>query len=183
MLKLLSRQALKALRNPFRSPLPNPLCGPLQTHHLHIEPAPFSGPPSYSTLAQRFSASSPNQIRFFAQKATKEAMEVDPELYKDMNSDKLHSEISEILDIPYLKEATKYEADKVADQINGYMYGQMLHLMFPCVLSIEDKARWVFFILDTEADATYLSTEVSVYPHRKNTLATNLTLGGTSLRS
>src|SRR3954447_22266336 len=75
MLKLLSRQALKALRNPFRSPLPNPLRGPLQTRHLHYEPAPFSGLPSYATLARRFSPSSPGPINFFRQKAAKEAIE------------------------------------------------------------------------------------------------------------
>jgi len=108
---------------------------------------------------------------------------VHPKDYDDMNSDTLHSEISELLDIPYLKEATNDEADKVARQISGYMYGQKLHLILPCVLSIEDKARWVFFIVDPWASLTFISTEVSVYPHRKNTLATNLTLGGTSLRS
>jgi len=103
--------------------------------------------------------------------------------YDDMNSDTLHSEISKLLDIPYLKEVTKDEAGKVASQIRGYMYGQKLHLMLPCVLSFKDKARWVFFIVDLEAEDTFISTEVSVYPHRKNTLATSLTLGGTSLRS
>jgi hypothetical protein len=75
MLKLLNRQALKALRNPFRSPLPNPLCGTLQTRHLYTEPVPFAGPPSYATLAQRFSASSPSPISFFGQKREKEAVE------------------------------------------------------------------------------------------------------------
>ena len=72
MLKLLRRQTLKTLRDPSRSPLPNPLCGPPQTHHLHTDPTPFSGPP---TLARRFSTSSSNPISFFAQKAVKEAIE------------------------------------------------------------------------------------------------------------
>src|SRR3954447_2582523 len=76
MLKLLSRQALKALRNPFRSPLPNPLRGPLQTRHLHNALAPpFSGPPSYATISRRFSALSPNPISFFRQKEAEEAIE------------------------------------------------------------------------------------------------------------
>jgi hypothetical protein len=38
----------------------------------------------------------------------------------------------------------------------------------PCVLSIEDKARWVFFVVDSRAPWTYISPEVSVHPHRKN---------------
>ena len=74
----LNRQALKALRNPFRSPPPNPLRVPLQMRHLHNEPAPFSGPPSYVTLAQRFSALSSSQISFFVHKAAKEATDTIP---------------------------------------------------------------------------------------------------------
>jgi hypothetical protein len=94
MLKLLSRQALKALRNPFRSPLPNPLRGPLRTRHLHNAPAPlFSGPPSYATIARRFSASSPGPINFFRQKAAKEAIErgefVDVHDISGMNPERL----------------------------------------------------------------------------------------------
>jgi hypothetical protein len=191
MLRLPSRQALKALRNPLR--------GPLQTRYLHDEPAPFSGPPSYATLAQRFSASNPSPIRFFAQKAAKAARErgefvdihdisgVDPNNYDvlitDIDNNTLHSEISELVGIPYLKEATKDEADHVAGEIHGFIYGRTFRMILPFVLNIEDKARWVFFIMDSGAPLTYLSTQVSIHSHRKNALATNLILGGTSLRS
>jgi hypothetical protein len=75
MLRLPSRQAFKALRNPFRCSLPNPLRAPLQTRHLRDAPPPFSGPPSYATLAQRFSASNPSPTTFFYQKAAEEAIE------------------------------------------------------------------------------------------------------------
>ena len=141
MPKLLSRQALKAFRNPFRSPLPNPLRGPLQTRHLHNTPEPpFSGPPSYATIARRFSGLSPNPISFFSQKAAKEAIErgqfvdihdiggVDPNDYDvlitDMDNNTLHSEISKLVDIPYLKEATKDEADKVVTEVRGFLYAR-----------------------------------------------------------
>jgi len=199
MLKLLSRQALKALRNPFRSPFPNPLCGPLQTRHLHNSPEPFSGPPSYATLARRFSASNPSPISFFEEKEAKEAIErgewvdihdicgVSPKDYDvritDVDHDTLHSEISKLVGIPYLEKATKDEADKVPSKIYGFRYGQTFRLILPCVLSIEDQARWIFFIVDSGAPLSYISTQVSVHPHRKNAVATNLTLGGTSLRS
>ena len=198
MLKLLSRRAPKALRNPFR-PLPTSLCGPLETRHLHIGPVPFSGPPSYATLARRFSPLSPSPIRFFAQKEAEEAIErgefvdihdiggVDPKDYDvlitDMDNDTLHSEISKLVDIPYLKEATKDEADKVATEIHGFIHGQKLRMILPCVVSIEDKARWVFFIVDPGSPLTFISSHVSAHPHRTNTPATNLALGGTSLRS
>ena len=199
MLKLPSRQALKALRNPFRSPFPNPLRGPLQTRYLHDEFAPFSGPPSYATLAQRFSASNPCPVAFFRLKAAKEASErgqfvnhfdvggIDPKDYDvviaDIDSNTLQSEISKIVDIPYLKEATKDEADKTPKDIHGFIYGRPFRMILPCVLSIRDKARWVFFIVDSGAPFTYISTQVNVHPHRKNAFVINLTLGGTSLWS
>jgi len=199
MLKLLSRQLPKALRNPFRSLLPAPLCGPLQSRHLHIEPVPFSGPPSYASLARRSSPWSPNPIHFFAQKKAKEAIErgefvdvhdiagVDPKDYDvlitDMDNDTLHSDISKLLNIPYLKEATKDETAEVAKEIHGFMYGQKLGMIFPCVVSIRDQARWVFFIVNPRSPLTFISSHVSVHHHRTNTLATNLTLGGTILRS
>jgi hypothetical protein len=199
MPRLPSRQALKALRNPFRSPLPNPLRGPLQTRHLYTAPAPFSGPPSYATLARRFSALSPSPIGFFGQKRAQEAIErgefvdihdvggTDPKDYDvlitDMTNETLQSEISELVGIPYLKEAMKDEADHVAGEIHGFIYGRTFGMILPCVLNIEDKARWVFFIVDSGAPLTYLSAQVSIHSHRKNALATNLILGGTSLWS
>jgi hypothetical protein len=180
MLKLLSRQALKTLRNPFRSPFLNPLRGPLQTRYLHDEPAPFSGPPSYATLAQRFSASNPCPIGFFRLKAAKEALErgqfvdihdiggVDPKDYDvlitDIDNNTLQSEISKLVDIPYLKEATKDEANKVPIDIHGFVYGRTFRMILPCVLRIQDKARWVFFIVDPGSPLTYISAEVSVRP-------------------
>ena len=143
MLSLPTRQALKALRNPFRSSFPNPLRGPLQTRHLHNEPAPFLGPLSCATLARRFSASNPNPTRFFTQKAANEAIEPNnyDVLSTETHDDTLHSEISKLVGIPYLKEATKGEADNVAKKIHGILYGQKLRIIFPCVLSVEDKAR------------------------------------------
>ena len=68
--------------------------------------------------------------------------------------------------IPYLDEVTKDEADKVAEKIHDFLYGPKNRLILPCVLSIEGKARWVFFIEDS-APLTYISTQVSVHPHRR----------------
>jgi hypothetical protein len=187
MLKLLSRQALKAPRSAFRRFLPNPLRVPLQIRHLHNESSPFSGPPSHATLARRFSASNSNSRRFFAQKAGKEAIEWSkfPDydvLSTDAYDDMIHSEISKLVGIPYLKEATKDEADNVVRELDGFIYGQKIRMIFPCVLSVGDKARWVFFLVHSGSPLTYISAEVSVHPHRKHALATNSTLGGTSLR-
>ena len=64
---------------------------------------------------------------------------------------------------------------------NSFTYGKMFRMIFPCILGYKDQARWVFFIVDSGAPFTYISTQVNVHPHRKNALAINLTLGGTSL--
>jgi hypothetical protein len=101
----------------------------------------------------------------------------------DMDKDTLHTDISKVVGIPYLKEATKDDADKVAREINGALYGETFCMIFPCVLSAKSTARWVFFIVDSGAPSNYISAEVNVHPHRKNARATNLTLGSTSLRS
>jgi hypothetical protein len=199
MFRHLSRQALQALRHPLGRPLPSPLRGPLQARHIHDEPTPFSGPPSYATLAKRFSPLNPDPIRFFKMKETKEAIErgqfvdihdicgVDPKDYDalitDVNNDTLHSEISKFVGIPFLEEATKDEADKVARDIHGFVYGEKFRMILPCVLNIEGKARWIFFMVDSGAPLTYISTHVSAHLHRKKHLATNSTLGGRSLRS
>ena len=138
----------------------------------------------------------PNPISFFRQKEAKEAIErgqfvdihdIDPKDYdillSDIDNSTLHSGISKRVGIPYLQEASKDETDKVPEEINGFFYGPKSRMILPCVLSIEDKARWVFFIVNGRAPVTYISSQASVHPHRKNALAANLTLGGTSLRS
>ena len=84
-------------------------------------------------------------------------------LIKDIDNGTLHTEISELVGIPYLKEATKNEADKVVESIRGFVYGRMYRMILPCVLKIEDKAHWVFFIVDSGAPLTYVSTQVSVH--------------------
>jgi hypothetical protein len=50
---------------------------------------------------------------------------VDPKDYdvllSDTDNDTLRSEISKLMGIPYLEEATKDEADKVAKEINSFL--------------------------------------------------------------
>jgi len=90
---------------------------------------------------------------------------VDPKDYDvlitDIDDHKLHSEISDLVGIPYLKEATKEEADKVADSLRGFVYGRMFRMILPSVLKIKDKAHWVFFIVNGGSPLTYISTQVS----------------------
>ena len=51
----------------------------------------------------------------------------------------LHSKISELAGIPYLKEAMKDEVDKVASKLHGFRYGEASRLILPCVLSIKEQ--------------------------------------------
>jgi hypothetical protein len=50
---------------------------------------------------------------------------VDPNDYDvlitDMNNDTLYSKVSKLMDIPYLKEATRDEADKVVIEVRGFL--------------------------------------------------------------
>jgi len=177
------------LRDPLRSSLLNHFRNPLLIRHAHTKPVPFSGPPSYATINRRFS-SDPNPIDFFAEKKAKEAIErgefidihdiagVDPKDYDvlitDMNENKLRTEIAELLGVPYLQKATKDEANKKIEIATGITYDTKTYdpkfrIVFPCVVSFEDNARWVFFIVDTSAPLTYLSTHVSASTYRKNT--------------
>jgi hypothetical protein len=41
--------------------------------------------------------------------------------------------------------------------------------MFPCVVSVKDRAHWVFFIVDPGAPLTYLSAQVSAPTYKVNT--------------
>jgi hypothetical protein len=57
-----------------------------------------------------------------------------------MNNDTLYSEISKLVDIPYLKEATKDEVDKVVIEVRGLLYSRKRSMILPCVLSIRDQS-------------------------------------------
>jgi len=173
MLRLPGRQALKA----FCKPLPSLRCS-LQARRIHDLRAPFAGPPSYATLFERFSSSNPSPLRYFSRMEAEENVArgtfvdihdigPDPKDY-DIDEHTLHNEISNRVGIPYLKEATNGEADKVSDSLRGFIYGDKYSMILPCVLKIEDKARWVFFIVDRGAPLTYISAQVSVHTYREN---------------
>jgi hypothetical protein len=72
---------------------------------------------------------------------------------------------------------------RVVREIRGFLYGTKLRMILPCVVSIDDKARWVFFIVTNGSPLTYISSQVSIHPLKENALVTNLALGGTSLWS
>jgi hypothetical protein len=144
---------------------------------------PFSGPPTYDTIARRFS-SHPNPVAFFVHKSQQEARDrgefidihdvggVDPKdfdiLITDVNEGKLRSEIAEVVGIQYFAKATKAEANNVVEIGHGIIYGTKLRTIFPCIVSDKDKAHWVFFVVSTGAPLTYLSSQVSAPIYRKN---------------
>jgi hypothetical protein len=97
---------------------------------------------------------------------------VDPKDYDvlitDVNDNKLRTEVSELVGIPYLKEAIKDEANDKVKIGHGIIYGMKQRSIFPCIVSFQDKAHWVFFIVDSGSPLTYLSVQVSVPTCRKN---------------
>jgi hypothetical protein len=78
MPRLLGRQASRALyslsHNLPRGFTFNPLCYSQQARHIYDMPVPYSGPPSYTTLARRFS-SKPNPTSFFVRERADVARE------------------------------------------------------------------------------------------------------------
>jgi hypothetical protein len=116
-------------------------------------------------------------MTFFTEKKAKEAIDrgefidihdvggVEPEdfdvLIRDMTDNNLRSDVAELIGMPYLGKATTDEANKVVDVGHDIVYGRKLHPIFPCIVSSNDKAHWVFFLYDTSAPLTYLSTQVS----------------------
>jgi hypothetical protein len=116
-------------------------------------------------------------MTFFTEKKAKEAIDrrefidihdvggVDPEdfdiLITDMTDNNLRSDVAELIGMPYLGKATADEASKVVDVGHGIVYGRKLHPILPCIVSSNDKARWVFFLYNTGAPLTYLSAQVS----------------------
>jgi hypothetical protein len=119
---------------------------------------------TYDTLARRFS-SSPSPLAFFINKRQQEARDrgefidihnvggVDPKDYDvlitDIDSNKLRSEIAEVIGILYLAKASEADANKVIEIGHGIVYGPKFRTILPCVVSRRGKSYWMFFIVDT----------------------------------
>jgi hypothetical protein len=172
MFRLLSRQAFKAVPRPvFRLSTGT-------SRRIHSVQLPYSGPPSYDTIARRFSSSQIDPQTFFARKRQQEAKErgeyvdihdiggVDPKdfdiLITDIDHGKLQHEIAEAVGIAYHLEATKEDANRIIEAGDCIIYGRNLRTIFPAVVACEmGKAHWVFFIVDTGSPLTYLSAQVN----------------------
>jgi len=171
MLRVLSRQAVKAV--------PRPRLGhrarngtPHRMHSLH---PPYSGPPSYDTIARRLSSDIIPGVYFNCKRrqeanARGEYLDIhdiggpDPKDYDLLLSDvgeELPHEIAKVVGIPYHAEATKEDAEKVVEVGDCYLYGPRFRTIFPTVVDRDGRAHWVFFIVDTGAPMTYLSARVS----------------------
>lgn len=82
----------------------------------------------------------------------------------DIDDAKLRHEVAEAVGIVNHAEATKVEADKELKVGDCIIYGRTLRTIFPAVVSYENRAHWVFFIVDTGSPLTYLSTQVGAPP-------------------
>ena len=177
MFRILNKQAARAVRRP------NPLCSGTTLRGAHNMQAPYSGPPSYETIARRFSSPVSPQL-YFNHKHEQEAIKrgqypyglglgiSDPRGYdvliNDIDHEKLQHEIAEVVGIPYHLPASKEDADKVVNIGEGFIYGKSEiyggnpRTIFPAVVShyYSGKASWVFLLVDTTSPFTYLSAQV-----------------------
>jgi len=82
-------------------------------------------------------------------------------LVPDLNDNKLRTEISKVIGIDYLAEATEDDAHRRVDAIDGYLYGNTLRSMVPCVVTNGVKPYWVHFLVSTGAPVAYPSEKVN----------------------
>jgi len=92
-------------------------------------------------------------------------------LITDVNEETLRTEISKVFGIDYLAKATEDDAKREVDVMNGYLYGEGRHAMFPCVVSNGNKAYWVHFIVDIGAPTTFLSKKVNAPTYAQSILS------------
>ena len=168
MFKIFSRQAAKAVCRPGLR---------LSTlRRMHSNQTPFSGPPSYDTIARRLSLSQADPQTYFVRKRQQEAKDLGEfvdihdisrnakdydVLISDIKHETLEKIISEELGIRYLSEATESQVKEVVKVGRGYIYGKTFRTIIPFVVSRNGEARWMFFIMDTSAPLTYISAQVS----------------------
>jgi hypothetical protein len=133
MATIISRQTFKALCNPLLRPLhrfPGKTPRLFSSHHKRSMEVPFSGPPSYDTLARRFS-SYPTPVNLYALQSwqkvkgpseyvdiheLRDISDLDPKafdvLITDVNEEILQTEISKVFGIDYLAKATEDDAKR-----------------------------------------------------------------------
>lgn len=189
--RILKSRPFKRLYSPLKgtlcSPLQHQLCSPFCSYPAKAHQVP-SG--IYDVIARTL-ADYPSNINHINEKKWQEARDrgewidihdYDPAAQneyditiRDVDGGKLQTELSEALSIPYLSNATKGDASKVVKYIDGHLYGYKHRPILPCVRTHNgDEARWVFFILDTAAPATYLSPQVSSHLPIKSIQNANL---------
>lgn len=129
MFRLLSRQAVKAVPRP-RAGLR--ISNSTTSRHVHSMQLPYTGPPSYDTIARRFSSDVVDPQAYLTRKRQQEAKNRgefvdihdigrDPNDYvliTDIKHETLETTTAEELGIPYLSKATESQAKKVV-QVHG----------------------------------------------------------------
>jgi len=127
---------------------------------------PYTGPPSYTTIARRFSSDVDPQT-YFTRKRQQDAKErgeyvdihgiggTDPADYDvlitHIKHETLETTISEELGISYLSKVTEAEAKKVVRVGNGYIYGRKDRTIIPFVVSRKGEACWFFSLSTVDA--------------------------------
>lgn len=119
MFRLFSRRAVEAVSRRFR---------PSASRRIHSIQPPYTGPPSYDTIARRLALSQVDPQAYFTRKRQQEAKDrgefvdihdiggIDYDiLITDVNDEKLRGEIAETVGIPYHAEATKEDGNMVVE--------------------------------------------------------------------
>ncbi|KAI5805041.1 hypothetical protein EDC01DRAFT_725611 [Geopyxis carbonaria] len=139
---------------------------PRPSLHLSNSPAPRN--PSSATLVRRLSPAPiphlhpPRKLQQDAYVNTPETSGPDPSEILDITPSNLRHAIAELVGVRYHAAATPEAAKEVAETAKCWLFSGQLRPVFPAVVAASGvQARWVFFVVDTAAPLTYLSSQTS----------------------
>ncbi|CUS15246.1 unnamed protein product [Tuber aestivum] len=157
MFRILTREAVKAIPRQFRLST-----GALR--FVHSERLPYSGPATYDTLMRRFSSDiDPHAyvIRKHQQEAQEHGEFIDIHDIGNLDPENYTFTIPDVDDRVLRGEIAEVDAGRDIETGYCYLYGRTIRMIFPAVVGDGTRAHWVFFIVDTAAPLTYLSTQTS----------------------
>ncbi|KAF2014503.1 hypothetical protein BU24DRAFT_423436 [Aaosphaeria arxii CBS 175.79] len=77
----------------------------------------------------------------------------------DLQDKDMRTDLSELFGIPYLATASKQEADEAQKTLQGMLFGPKRRPVVASTVRFEGQCKWVFFMVNTGAYYTYLSSQ------------------------
>ena len=180
MLTLLNRHVYRAGRKTFHSSF---RAAPLAYTGRMLHPEP----PTSRTITQPFSVNADQNAHFIGKRPQEEnPLDVSPCAHNiSMNSeedwvgtmgieDGIMESIAAEIGISYLSKVAMAEAKRVVSKCVGCIPGARKPPIYPFAVSYREEARWVYFVIPSGSQYTYLSSEVSALLVKKAGILINI---------